>query len=220
MIWTLFYYNSLPEMPNGCSFFENDVVYRDFFKCNPVNTGHYQYPKFETLSYDEGCHCREVKNFLRKKDPDKYVILYTRYADLRGRLVNKIVGYFKVGKLIDRPKTGFKASECVLLPEKECIKISYASRGVPVSWGKSKHRGEIEAAFQKLKHSKKIDISGKYQAQTKKIMNRLINIRKFNSMLNSCVICKKDKCFLKQKVVQKKNREKILELYKTERSCS
>ena len=36
MIWTLFYYNSLPDMPEGCSLFSLKVMHRDFFMCNPV----------------------------------------------------------------------------------------------------------------------------------------------------------------------------------------
>lgn len=103
MIWILFYYNSLPDMPEGCSLFSPDLLHRDFFKCNPYNTGHYKYPKFETLSYDEGCHCKEVNNFLNKSDTEKYAVFYTRHTmqdkNLKGKKSeNKIVGYFKVGK--------------------------------------------------------------------------------------------------------------------------
>ncbi|MEN6616864.1 MAG: hypothetical protein ABFD12_09940 [Syntrophorhabdus sp.] len=53
-----------------------------------------------TLSYDEGCHPREVKDFLAKNEPDKYVVFYTRHTALSGKTRNKIVGYFKVGRNI------------------------------------------------------------------------------------------------------------------------
>ena len=102
MIWILFYYNSLPDVPKGCRFFTDKVVNRDFFRCNPTNTGHYQYPKFETFSYDDGCHGKEVRNFLKKDDPEKYVLLYTR-----NKQKNRIVGYFKVGKTFVTDKIGF-----------------------------------------------------------------------------------------------------------------
>lgn len=100
MIWILFYYNSLPEMPAECALFSREIMHRDFFKCNPTNTGHHTYPKFETLSYDEGCHPREVKDFLAKNEPDKYVVFYTRHTALSRKTRNKIVGYFKVGRNI------------------------------------------------------------------------------------------------------------------------
>ena len=116
MIWILFYYNSLPDVPEGCRLFSNDVMHRDFFKCNPSNTGHYQYPKFETLSYDEGCHRREVNNFLNKNESEKYVVFYTRHTTLSGERRNKIIGYFKVGKIFEKRSRGFLASESILLP--------------------------------------------------------------------------------------------------------
>ena len=120
-------------------------MHRDFIKCNPTNTGHYEYPKFETLSYDEGCHKWEVPRYLNRKDIEKYVVFYTRHTDTSRRSESKVVGYFKVGNedhftwKLGCTKRGFYSSESVLLPKDHCIPIDYSSRGVPVSWGNNRY---------------------------------------------------------------------------------
>lgn len=174
-------------------------MHRDFFKCNPTNTGHYKYPKFETLSYDTGCHAREVKNFLAKSDPDKYVIFYTRYTPLKGKSKNKIVGYFKVPKKL-RSNKGFQSSESVLLPVKECIDINYSERGVPVSWGHLSIKGSVSRILknlQAIRHTKK-NIALQYKRETMQRMKQLRSAAGRKEVLNKCLQCKikekTDKC--------------------------
>jgi len=160
-------------MPDSCPLFSPEIMHRDFFMCNPKNTGHYQYPQFETLSYDEGCHCKEINNFLKRADTEKYVVFYTRNTNLAGTAKNKIVGFFKVGDCFELPKKGFFASDKVLLPKDQSIEINYHSRGVPVSWGNSSVKKEIFRLLSILKTNSSIDISIKYQAETQKIMKSL-----------------------------------------------
>lgn len=218
MIWTLFYYNSLPEMPVECPLFSNEVLHRDFLKCNPTNTGHYTYPKFETLSYDIGCHPREVKNFLAKTEPDKYVVFYTRHTLLTGERRNKIVGYFKVGNIIENPK-GFVASESVLLPKDKCIEIDYSSRGVPVSWGNSSVKNDVENALISLINDRTADISYRYKKETRKIMSRLLTTSGRKRTTEMCEKCSgKARCYWGGKASSL--REETLErLYGDQKEC-
>jgi len=218
MIWILFYYNSLPDMPKECCLFSNDVMHRDLFKCNPTNTGHYQYPKFETLSYDEGCHFREVNTFLKKNDPDKYVIFYTRHTSLL-EMKNKIVGYFKVGRQFENPK-GFFASESVLLPKCECIEINYCARGVPVSWGNSPIKNKVDRILNILKTTKRAaNITNKYKEETKMLMKRLRTASGRKEIIDICEKCGiKSQCYWGKKTKQFK--ENTLEkLYGGNRIC-
>jgi hypothetical protein len=186
--WILFYYNSLPDMPPECSLFSPEIMHRDFFKCNPTNTDHYEYPKFETLSYDEGCHEKEVNHFLKITDP-KYVVFYTRHNKQ-----NKIVGYFKVGekdtfKYGKEYKQGFYASESVLLPKDRCIPIDYRSRGVPVSWGNSKIKDFVSNELKKLINNRTDNITTKYKQETKSIMEKLTIASGRKEIINNCNQC-------------------------------
>jgi hypothetical protein len=192
VIWILFYYNSLPEMPKNCPLFSPEIMHRDFFMCNPTNTGHYKYPKFETLSYDEGCHFRELNHFLRRHDPDKFVIFYTRHTTLSGTKSNKVIGYFKVGRQYECPK-GFNASESVLVPKNSAIEINYSARGVPVSWGNSTVKNKISNILFKLINETTNNIDNQYQQETIKIINKLCNPSGRQEII---IIC--NQCALKQ----------------------
>lgn len=252
MNWILFYYNSLPDMPEGCKLFSNDLLHRDFFKCNPHNTGHYKYPKFETLSYDEGCHCRDVNNFLNKSDTEKYVVFYTRHINLKGGSKNKIVGYFKIGNPLlfewstagglvgTEPNTkahknitqrckrknnrllrGFKASEYVLLPKHKCIPIDYRSRGVPVSWGKSFIKNDIDKILSRLIIHRQLYIrfASKYQEETEKIMDLLKTTNEREKLIHTCQNCNvKLKCYW-GKNSEQAQRKTLEELYKGKSKC-
>ncbi len=219
MIWILFYYNSLPDMPDGCSIFSPEIMHRDFFMCNPTNTGHYQYPRFETLSYDEGCHCKEVKNFLKKADAEKYVVFYTRNTNLNGAVNNKVVGYFKVGCCIETPKKGFFSSENVLLPKDQSIGINYSSRGVPVSWGYSSAKNDINRILSSLKSNNGNDISAKYQAETLKIMKCLQTPEGRRQIIDICENCKvKNQCYWGRLPTEYKE-DKLNKLYGKKSSC-
>ena len=217
-VWILFYYNSLPDMPKGCRLFSSEIMHRDFFKCNPTNTNHYQYPKFEGFFYDEGCHRREVNKFLDKSGFEKYVVFYTRHTPLKGQPKNKVVGYFKVGREFNVPKRGFRASEAVLLPKQECIPIDYDKRGVPVSWGHTSIRTKIDRILENFINKRKssINIAEKYKEETKKVMLHLNNMRRRNRLVADC-----EKCSLGYRYwTGKKNKQEILnELYGRKGKC-
>lgn len=200
-------------MPEGCSLFSLEIMHRDFFMCNPTNTGHYKYPRFETLSYDEGCHCKEVNTFLERDDFEKYVIFYTRNTNLSGHSKNKIIGFFKVGQCFESPKRGFFASEKVLLPKNESIDINYSSRGVPVSWGKSSVKDNVDKILTTLRANNAIDISTKYQDETRRIMKYLKSPFGRKQILDICESCnvKRECCWGKQSKQYKK--KKLNELY-------
>jgi hypothetical protein len=175
----------MPDVPEGCQFFSNKVMNRDFFMCNPTNTGHYQYPKFETYSYDDGCHEKEVRNFLAKSDPEKYVVFYTRYNQ-----ENKVIGYFRVGeKYSEGGKIGFHSCESLLLDKQDCIPIPYKSRGVPVSWGNSSIRLIINDLLVTMKSGIMTDISADYQMETEKIMELMNSSSGKSKAVSICEKC-------------------------------
>lgn len=218
MEWILFYYNSLPDLPSACPFFSSQLMHKDFLMCNPSNTGHYRYPKFETLSYDEGCHSRELHSFLSRPNPEKYVIFYTGHTNSNGDRSNKVIGYFKVGKLTKRP-FGFVASEVVLLPKAHAIPISYASRGVPTSWGNSNVKKEINRILRDLMASTKRDISIQYQLESKSIMAMLLSKSGRKNILETCENCDfHSSCYWGKKSFT--NRERVLKkLYEEKHPC-
>ena len=186
MKWILFYYNSLPDVPPGCQIFSHEVMHRDFFKCNPSNTGHFQYPKFENMSYDDKCHRRQIQRFLREPSADKYVVFYTHHTGLARNGKNKLVGYFKVGK---HDEHGFEASEAVLLPKDKCVDIDYNGRGVPVSWGNSKAKAQVEAFLTRCISQKRDDISHLYKSETEEIMRSIRTISGRKRLLETCGNC-------------------------------
>jgi hypothetical protein len=231
MNWILFYYNSLPDMPAGCKLFSEDVMHRDFFMCNPSNTGHYRYPKFETLSYDEGCHSREVKKMLRQIGnycrKDHYVVFYTRHTNLQGQKKNRIVGYFKVGKtnkfkdrITGESLEGFCSSEHLLLPKKECIETTYMSRGVPVSWGTSAiAKRDVNKLLNSRKDLQGHDITNKYKKETASIMAQLLSFSGRKKIISICENCKvRSQCCWGRKSYRKKE-SKLTELYGGFRVC-
>jgi len=215
MIWILFYYNSLPDVPNGCKFFPDNLINRDFLICNPTNTGHFEYPKFETLSYDSGCHTTEVKNFLKRIDPDKYVVFYTRHTELSGKWSNKVIGYFRVGETFNNDKVGFYSSESVLLPKENCIEIPYYSRGVPVSWGYSTIKSNIDGILKQLISEQKQDISKEYKNNTLEVMKLLQTKSGQDEIVTHCEKCQfKSKCYW-GKFTKEKKITRLNELYGT-----
>lgn len=220
MTWILFYYNSLPDMPAGCklSAQSRKVMHRDFFRCNPSNTGHYQYPKFETMSYDDKCHGREVRKFLTQPDPEKYVVFYTRHTSRDGSCQNKLVGYFKVGR-VNKEKRGFTASDRLLLPKDWCVNLAYAARGVPVSWGRSSARADVDNFLQRRAARLHADISSEYQEGTKAIMSKLITAKGRSNLVKDCVQCSvKNSCFWGQ-LGKEAMTARLKKLYGREEKC-
>jgi hypothetical protein len=186
--------------------------------CNPSNTGHYEYPKFETLSYDEGCHSREVHSFLNRPDSEKYVIFYTRHTNSNGDRTNKVTGYFKVGKLTKRP-FGFVASDVVLLPKDQGIPISYASRGVPTSWGNSGVKDEVNRTLRHLMSSAKRDVSVQYQSESTSVMAMLLSKTGRTDMLETCESCSyRSLCHWGSKSFATRDRV-LRELYERKKPC-
>jgi hypothetical protein len=209
MEWILFYYYSLPDLPSACPFFSSQIMHRDFLMCNPRNPGHYTYPKFETLSYDEGCHERDVRSFLGRTDPDKYVVFYTRHTNSNGERNNKVIGYFKVGKLTNRP-LGFFASDVVLLPKNQTIPIPYTSKGVPRSWGNSPVKQCVNGILQHLMSLANRDVSAQYQTETKTIMAMLLSKTGRKRMQTTCDSCRyRTSCYWGKK--PSANRERVLD---------
>lgn len=208
-------------MPEGCTLFSPEIMYRDFFKCNPTNTGHYQYPKFESLSYDEGCHGREVRKFLVRRERNKYVVFYTRHTTLSRKNKNKIIGYFKVGNIFEKPKKGFSGvkSEIVLLLKNKCIEINYAKRGVPVSWGHSSIKNKVDRVLRDLRRNHAADISNEYKKETQRIMKRLKTPKGRKHIINICQNCNvKEKCYWGEKP-EKYKMERLNKLYLTKTKC-
>lgn len=202
MDWILFYYNSLPEMPKGCSLFSQEVMHRDFFRCNPFNTGHYQYPKFERLSYDQGCHEREVLN-LKNRGFEGYVLFYTRHTTLSLKSERKVVGYFRVDRYTSfnhggKELKGFRSSETVLLSRQDCIIINYAARGVPVSWGSSTVKNDIDNLIPRLNAlvNSNQDVKDRYQMETRAIVRLLSSAKGRSEVMDICNKCPVSKsCF-------------------------
>jgi hypothetical protein len=218
MEWILFYYNSLPDLPSACPFFSSHLMHRDFLMCNPSNTGHYKYPRFETLSYDDGCHERQVHNFLNRPDPDKYVVFYTRHTNSNGHRANKVIGYFKVGKRTKHP-FGFLASESVLLPKDRAISIPYAGRGVPTSWGSANVKQTVNRILRELMALAKCDVSIQYQRETKAVMKMLLSKRGRMKMLDTCKQCPyRTSCYWGSKTVAARKRT-LKELYEANKPC-
>jgi hypothetical protein len=179
-------------MPEDCKLFSSEVMHRDLFMCNPTNTGHYEYPKFEDMSYDEGCHCIELRRFLGRCDPDKpdkYVVFYTRHTQLDGKYENKIVGYFKVGKQFQKPRMGFNSSETVLLPKADCKGTKYHSRGVPVEWGCSSVKKQIDNLLPNLIKRQDQSIAELYKTETNRIMNYMNDEDSRRRLVEKCEAC-------------------------------
>lgn len=197
MNWYLFYYNSLPEMPAGCALFSPDIPHRDFFRCNPSNTGHHEYPKFELPGYDEGCHHREVARLLANTDPDRHVVLYTRRTPLVGQSDVAIVGYFKVGQpYANNGKRGFFASKAVLLPRSACIPICYGARGVPCSWGKATIRNDVDRILNELRHRSGPDVSARCKTETARMMTWVRSAQGRDRIIRTCGGCSaRQQCF-------------------------
>jgi hypothetical protein len=212
MIWILFYFNSLPDMPPGCALFSPEIMHRDFFMCNPNNTGHFEYPKFENHSYDEYCHKREVHNFLDRVSDEKYTVFYTRHTKLDGTSQNKIVGYYKVGKLKKFPR-GFYSSESLLLPKSRCIPIDYVSRGVPASWGASSVREFVEETLRSMKNMEEEDIAEKYRSETTRIMGKVRGLSNIEALAVLCNDCNVNECCYWGRKGLSEIRRRLIEFY-------
>jgi hypothetical protein len=217
-------------MPEGCILFSQEILHRDFFRCNPSNTGHHEYPKFELLAYDEGCHGREVRRFVEKingtPNDDYYVVFYTRHTPLpfpseNNKSINKIVGYFKIEKEgIERYKSikHIYSSESILLPKTLSIKTSYIGRGVPVSWGNSSVKSFVNTHLPKLINLSSKSISKKYQKETEKIMAFLKDRSGREKLINIC----DNQCKCKMACFWGRKRSKTIileELYKDYLIC-
>jgi hypothetical protein len=165
MTWILVRYDSLPDMPSKCRIFSPSLVHRDFFECNPANTGQKSLPRFELMTCESGSHKSQLRKLLRQPTVEKYVVFYTRHTRLKGEWKNKIVGYFKV-----HPETrgngGFRACEVVLLPKTKCAELPRSVRGAAVSWGRSKVKARVERFVRRCAGRKADDMSELYQRES------------------------------------------------------
>ena len=219
MLWYLFYYNSLPDMPNGCSLFSREIMHRDFFECNPTNTRHHLYPRFEEMSYDEHCHPPEVKRIVESNDREKFVVFYTRHTTLAGERKNKIVGYFKVGKTFNVPIAGFYASKAVLLPKQKCIEINYTGRGVPVSHGGSVIRRMVDRILIQLRTGTIDNIADEYKEETKRIVQLLATDQGRKHVVDACEECGLRSLCHWGKMTRHKKESKLESLYGKKQGC-
>lgn len=196
-------------------------MHRDFFKCNPTNTGHYLYPRFEDKSYDEHCHPSEVKRIVESDDQEKFVVFYTRHTTLAGGRKNKIVGYFKVGETFKVPIAGFYASGAVLLPKEKCIEINYTGRGVPVSHGGSTIRPTVAQILTDLNSGLTVtdDIADKYKEETKRIALLLDTEQGRKHIVDTCEECSfKGQCYW-GKITRYKKENRLERLYGKKLGC-
>ena len=205
----------MPEVPNKCLLFSGKAVHRDFFISNPQNKSHYQYPKFETYSYDIGCHSKQVKKIINLKDKEKYTIFYTNYLTIGGGCTNIVTGLFSVDKYDAFLGSSFSTDKPIMLLKTDCIPIDYKARGVPASYGNSKIKHHINHAIEILlnKLNSKSNISDIYNYESNKIVNLAKTRDGIDEIINTCTRCiSKQICFFGRKNDLAK-RQKLINIY-------
>lgn len=222
MVIKFIYYYSLPEFPKECKIIkDNSIILRDLFLC--VNNYHYEYPRFEDFSYDDICRGRNIRKLLKSKDPDNYILLFTRYRFLNRKEKSYIIGYFKVGekylrkfknlrKSVNKESWGFEASEVFLIRRNEDFLTDYNYRSVPSSDGTGEMSKELPNILNKfLNLNPELNVKDLYQSETNRIINLLTTEKGLKFIERNCIngSCNTKKCHLRKVLKRVSSQGKI-----------
>ncbi len=170
-------------------------------RCNDGKI-HFEFPIFEDHSYNSICNIRGVRNLIKRKINNKYILFRTRDQDINK---NYIIGYYKVGKIYFQETRmfnnngfvcGFESSETKLLKKGQIIYNDPTfRRGHNVSWHKKEINKKLNNFLDMI-----INIKDDYSSIYKNDTNRMIEIfkdrEKINEWKNKCQNCKKkEECF-------------------------
>jgi len=209
-----FPYYSLPVFPKECKFsFNSNFFLRDVLACISTVDHHYEYPKFQDFSYDIGCMGKNlprlISEFLRGKEV--YILFRTSLYDLSDKKTY-LSGYYKVSEVFEletqilgkRKFCGINSNENVFVDKSDANLWEYKFNRGAIYSDNEKYKVYL---FDQIEYYKSLMDTNKnqYKRYQEKTIDWVKNLKDplFRSeLLNECISCKCDNCFLKIKIIQ------------------
>jgi hypothetical protein len=197
----LFYYYSMPELPDYCYLkLKHEVAYRNMLMFpSSQDVIHFELPVFEDHSYNTICNRDGLKSLIKRPcENEKYIIFQTRSNGKK-----YIIGYYRIGrefyyesKMWDNYGFvwGIESSKVHLLKKDE---LEYTGQKIPRtavrSWGPNdKWSPILEELINQI--SSRPNIASLYQSETQRLVSIFQNPKKLQEWREQCSRCGNRKC--------------------------
>lgn len=198
----LFYYYSMPELPNYCYLkLRPEIAYRNMLMFPYQDVIHFELPVFEDQSYNTICNRDGLKALIKRQSGnEKYIILQTRSIKTGKKY---IIGYYRIGrKFYYETKMwdnygfvwGIESSNVHLLKKDE---LEYTGQKIPRtpprSWGSNNSWGPIlEGLIEEI--SSRPNIASLYQSETERLVRLFKDPLQLQKWREQCSRCGNRKC--------------------------
>jgi hypothetical protein len=198
----LFYYYSMPELPDNCYLnLKPETAYRNMLMFPSGDMIHFELPVFEDHSYNTICNKDGLKALIKRPFENEKYIIFQTFSKESGK--KYIIGYYRIGrefyyetKMWDNYGFvwGIESSHVHLLKKDD---IEYSGlripRTPPRSWGSN----DIwESIFEQLidEISSKPNIAALYKSETERLVNLFKNPEKIQEWREQCNCCENHRC--------------------------
>jgi len=198
----LFYYYSMPELPDYCYLnLKHEVAYRNMLMFPSQDVIHFELPVFEDHSYNTICNRDGLKALIKRPpENEKYVIFQTK-SNEDGK--KHIIGYYRLGrKFFYATKMwdnygyvwGFESSDVHLLKKDELEYVGQKiPRTPPRSWGSNdRWKPILEGLIDEI--SSRPNIASLYKSEAERLVNLFKNPQKLQEWREKCCHCGNRDC--------------------------
>ena len=199
---TLFYYYSMPELPDYCYLnLKSEVAYRNMLMFPSQDVIHFELPVFEDHSYNTICNRAGLKALIKRpSENEKYIIFQTK-SNEDGK--KYIIGYYRVGrefyyetKMWDNYGYvwGIENSKVHLLKKDEFEYIGQRiPRTPPRSWGSNESwKPILDGLITEI--SSRPNIASLYKSESERLVNLFKNPQKLQEWREKCNHCGNREC--------------------------
>jgi hypothetical protein len=197
----LFYYYSMPELPENCYLQLNpEIAYRNMLMFPSSDVIHFELPVFEDHSYNTICNRDGLKALIKLPSEEKYIIFQTYSIKNKKKY---IIGYYKVGrefyyktKMWDNYGYvwGIESFQVHLLKKDDFEYLGQSiPRTPPRSWSSNdRWRSILDGLIEDI--SSMPNIAALYQSETERLVNLFKNPTKLQEWRDQCSHCGNHNC--------------------------
>ena len=198
---SLFYYYSMPQLPENCFLnLNNEIAYRNMLMFPSDDKIHFELPVFEDHSYNTICNKDGLKALIKRPaENEKYIIFHTSSQKLKKKF---IIGYYKVAREFYYETRmwdnygfvwGIESSQVHLLKKDDLEYTGIIPRTPPRSWGSNERWGPIlEQLLDEI--SSRQNIAELYKSETERLVNLFKNPERIREWREHCSCCENNKC--------------------------
>lgn len=220
----LFYYYSMPDLPEDCYLHLNSkIAYRNMLMYPHHTDGriHFEFPVFEDHSYNTICNRIPLRALMQRPTTNERYIIFRTFSEKVKK--SYIIGYYKIGReYFYKTKKwdnfgfvwGIDSSTAHLL-EKDEFEYSgpFLGRNTPNSWRNDEQWAErLSGLLEEI--SSRENVADLYKSETKRLINIFKNPDKIEAWRENCRQCSNRKCtfHIRSKRYQNENPTDLIEV--------